>query len=145
MMPSCKSLLIASVLALSAGATTARESHKIIGPVTHVRGGDTIEVSGIPVRLNGLHAPERNEPGGPEATAWMVSHPRGQTVTCSLTDERTHDRRVGTCANREGDLAQQLIAAGLGRDCRRFSGGRYARYERLEAVRFPLPAYCTPR
>ena len=40
----------------------------IIAEVTHVRDGDTIEVGGLPIRLNGLAAPEGNEIGGTEAT-----------------------------------------------------------------------------
>ena len=36
------------------------------GQVTHVRDGDTIVVGSMPIRLNGLAAPEGNEPGGEE-------------------------------------------------------------------------------
>jgi hypothetical protein len=34
------------------------------GPVTHVRDGDTVEVAGLQIRLQGLAAPELSEPGG---------------------------------------------------------------------------------
>lgn len=133
-------------LALSlAIPTDAREGRHIVGAVTYVRDGDTIEVNGVPIRLNGLHAPELHERGGNEARAWMVDHTRGQQIACTLNGDKTHDRMVGVCNNREGDLAAQLIAAGLGRDCPRWSGGRYARLERPSAASMPLPGYCLRR
>ncbi|MBO43329.1 MAG: hypothetical protein CMM28_06350 [Rhodospirillaceae bacterium] len=39
--------------------------------VIHERDGDTIVVGKQAIRLNGIAAPERNEPGGKEATAYM--------------------------------------------------------------------------
>ncbi len=39
---------------------TADAQTVLQGTITHVRDGDTIEVAGIPVRLWGIHAPERN-------------------------------------------------------------------------------------
>ena len=139
-------LFLILVLVLSTAAPTdARDSRRIVGTVTHVRDGDTIEVDGLPIRLNGLHAPERREQGGSEARAWMVEHTRGRQVVCTLNGDKTHDRVVGTCANGEGDLSAQLIAAGLGRDCPRWSGGRYAHLERPAAASMRLPRYCIPR
>lgn len=110
----------ALVLVLTISAPVeAREGRQLIGLVTHVRDGDTIVVAGVPVRLNGLHAPEINERGGVAARDWMIEHTRGQQVICRLNGDKTHDRLVGVCENRDGDLAAQLIAAGLGRDCPR--------------------------
>ncbi len=127
------------------GAADAREGRQLTGWVTHVRDGDTIEVNGVPIRLNGLHAPELSEPGGRAARTWMIQHTSGQQVVCSLTGERTHDRWVGICENRDGDLATQLITAGLGRDCPRYSRGRYAAAEPASVKSMPLPAYCRRR
>ena len=42
------------------------------GKVTNVRDGDTIEVGNIPIRLNGVSAPEMNEPLGSQSKAFMV-------------------------------------------------------------------------
>jgi hypothetical protein len=44
------------------------ERATLAGVVSHVRDGDTIEVEGLPIRLNGLAAPEGDEPGGSAAT-----------------------------------------------------------------------------
>ena len=113
------------------------------------RDGDTAVVSGVPVRLSGLHAPELREPGGGEAKRWMEAATRGQVVTCVLDGSRTRDRWAGICTIMSQyvqiDLAAGLISAGLGRDCPRHSRGRYRHLERPEAVRFGLPAYCLLR
>jgi endonuclease YncB( thermonuclease family) len=61
--------LVALAVWAGAGLADAREGGEVAGPVTHVRDGDTIEVAGVPVRLNGLHAPELREPGGQAAKA----------------------------------------------------------------------------
>ena len=116
----------------------------------HVLDGDTIVVSGIHVRLKGVAAPEvahfgePGEPGGEAAKAFMVELIEGETVVCDLTQERTHGRRVGWCYRGGQDIAEALIAAGLARDCPRYSrravrGGRGAGVARA-AVPGLLPA-----
>ena len=115
------------------------------GTVTHVRDGDTIEVGNMPIRLNGLHAPELDRRGGKRAAAFMRDLVLHTAVTCSLTGEKSYDRFVGTCWLDGADIAGELVAAGLGRDCPRYSGGRYAALERDSAKSMPLPGYCEPR
>lgn len=112
---------------------------RIEGPAT-VRDGDTIVVGNIPIRLQGVAAPEKHEPGGSEATGAMVKLVAGKTVTCNLTGERTHDRHVGICYVDGRDIGEMIIALGLARDCPRFSRGRYAAVEVNRAL--PLPHYC---
>ena len=131
------------------------ERGPIAGPVTHVRDGDTIEVDGLPIRLQGLAAPELNEPGGEEAARamWMLLH--SQDVRCELTGERNHrnhDRCIGVCFLDGADVAAELVRAGVARDCPRFSGGRYADAERAAArdgagiaEAYRLPGYCRRR
>lgn len=118
----------------------------LTGSVSHVRDGDTIVVDGTPIRLNGLHAPEMRDPGGPEARDFMVRLAAGRMVTCALTGARTYDRHVGTCFLDGQDIAATLVAAGLGRDCPRFSEGRYRDVETPAArATMPLPGYCRAR
>ncbi|MCW5747685.1 MAG: thermonuclease family protein [Alphaproteobacteria bacterium] len=138
-------LALAALLAVAAPGAVARERIQVAGAVSHVRDGDTIEVAGVALRLEGLHAPELREPGGGAARDWMVAHTAGQPVVCELTGARSFDRRVAVCRNADGDLASQLIAAGLGRDCPRFSAGRYAAYETAAGRALALPRYCVPR
>ena len=56
--------------------------------VTHVRDGDTIEVGGTPIRLQGLAAPEGDEPGGDQATTAMEGLVLHREVRCELDRER---------------------------------------------------------
>ena len=115
--------------------------------------GDTLAVGGIRVRLEGVAAPEiahpgldiEEEPGGAAAAAFMRELVEGRIVVCDLTGDRTHERQVGTCYRDGRDVGAELIKAGLARDCRQHSRGRYAGLERPAAKNLPLPGYCDPR
>jgi micrococcal nuclease len=69
----------------------------------------------------------------------------GQTVVCDLTGERPRGRRVGYCYQDGRDLGSAITAAGLARDCPRYSEGRYAGVERPKARGLPYLSYCRPR
>ena len=56
--------IIISLSLIVAPAIVLAEPTLVAGTVTHVRDGDTIEVGNIPVRLNGVSAPELKEPLG---------------------------------------------------------------------------------
>ena len=124
----------------------------LTGPVTHVRDGDTIVVSNTPIRLDGVAAPERKDPLGPQATAFMRNLVLGNEVRCELNGKKTYDRFVGRCFLGELDVGRELIRAGLARDCPRYSGGRYGVAE-MDARRngkdvsrvYRLPGYCRLR
>ena len=119
--------------------------------MTHVRDGGTIVVDGLPIRLNGLAAPEHDEPGGSAATAAMTALVLGREVCCDLNGDRTYDRCVGGCYLDDQDISEIMVRCGLARDCPRFSGGRYRAVELQAAAgatigtSYPLPGYCTPR
>ena len=117
--------------------------HVLTGQV-RIIDGDTLEIAGSRVRLNGLASPERDEPGGPEATEFMKRLTAGEIVRCNLTGDRTHDREVGTCWIGSTDISAALIAAGFARDCPRFSSGRYAALETPDSKKLPFPSYCQP-
>jgi endonuclease YncB( thermonuclease family) len=144
--------LLLIVMMLAAGSAQAGD--RLVGRA-YVRGGDgdTITVNGVLVRLQGIAAPEiehrnlgiKEEPGGQEAAAFMRQLVDGRLLVCELTDERTRGRPVAVCYRDGRDVAAEVIAAGLARDCPRFSGGRYANLERPEAKRLPLPGYCRQR
>jgi micrococcal nuclease len=114
--------------------------------------GDTLEIGGIRGRLQGVAAPEVAhpgrpvpEPGGPEAAAFMTGLVEGRIVVCALTGERTRGREVGVCRLKGQDVGAAVIAAGLARECRRFSRGCYAKLETEAGRRLVLPGYCAPR
>jgi micrococcal nuclease len=124
----------------------------LVGAVTHVRDGDTIEVGGLAIRLQGLAAPEGDEPGGVEASKAMSSLVLGRELRCELDGERTHDRCVGVCYVDGADIAVTMVRQGLARDCHRFSDGRYAQAERRATAEgatvgraYTLPEYWRQR
>jgi endonuclease YncB( thermonuclease family) len=142
--------LVSIVAPTLARADCRRET--FTGQVTHVRDGDTIEVGGLPIRLNGLAAPEGDEPGGEAATRAMVELVDGRSLRCELNGERTHDRCVGICYLDGMDISAEMVRRGVARDCPRFSGGRYRDIETQTAASgatinasYPLPGYCLPK
>ena len=69
--------LLLGLMFLAAFPAHGRQCERgtLAGAVTHVRDGDTIEVGGVPIRLQGLAAPEGDEPGGTEATEAIINIP----------------------------------------------------------------------
>src|SRR5512139_1415708 len=112
----------------------------------HVVDGNTIQVitdSGtIRVRLLGIAAPENDQPGGKEATAFLEQYAEGEPVRCSLDGTKFQQHELGICYVAGRDIAAAAIRAGLARDCSAFSGGRYWSIERPEAQKLSLPVYC---
>lgn len=115
----------------------------IEGRVTVVRDVDTIVVAGIPVRLNGLDGPETSTRIGREARAFMNRRVRGETVSCQLNGDRTHNRWVGVCFLNGQDIGAIAVANGHALDCRRYSGGRYRELDTPAArSRIRRAGYC---
>lgn len=117
----------------------------LVGTVTNVRDGNTIQIADVAIRLNGVAAPELDGPGGRRAKDFMAALVFGNTVTCDLSAQRSYDRRLGTCYLDGTDIAATIIAAGLARDCARHSGGRYEAFNTAASKQILLPAYCAPR
>jgi endonuclease YncB( thermonuclease family) len=137
---------MAASLTLAACNAAPGQPLTIKGPVTHVRDGDTIEVAGIPVRLNGVDAAELDTRMGGAARAFMVQLTQDQTVTCHLNGERSYDRRVGMCWVDGRDLGREMIRNGFALDCARFSHGRYAKDENPAVLTDQTRApYCRAR
>lgn len=120
---------------------------EISGKLVHVRDADTIELATsrgrIAIRLNGVDAPELDERGGRAGREWMRQVFGGQQLTCRLNGDRTHDRWVGVCWDKDGyDLGASVIATGHARDCPRYSGGRYRKFETDASRLIPSKRYC---
>jgi micrococcal nuclease len=150
--PTASVSLAAALLSAQPGEAAQCPHVSIAGIVRHVRDGDTIEVGRMPIRLQGLAAPEDDEPGGDRATTAMERLVLDREVRCELNGERTYDRCVAVCYLAGADIAAIMVRRGVARDCERFSGGRYSAAERQAAAEgatirasYPLPAYCTPR
>ena len=134
------------VLAVSGVLITpgiAADPSTLAGIVTHVRDGDTIEVGEVPIRLNGVSAPELDEQLGKRSKLFMRELVLGQLVRCELNGKKSYDRFIGTCYLNSNDIGALVIKAGLALDCPRYSGGRYGDFERPGArERIKLPKYC---
>lgn len=106
------------------------------GHVDKVRDGDTIVVSGVPIRLQGVAAPEMKEKWGKQAMQRIVA---GQRLRCEMTGEKTHDRKVGgatwttvpTLVLRSSPKGQQGTAPDT-----RVGGTRFMRPRRAAPCRF---------
>ena len=138
-------LMIAAAVLLAAPASAS--GLILEGPVTHVRDGDTIEVSGVPVRLSGVTADELGTARGEAAATFMHDIVRGKIVTCALTGEVTHDRQVGRCSVDRQDLGKKLIAARLAGRCTRYDPDGFYRRSQQDAGPYVglMPTYCIPR
>ena len=91
---------------------------KIVGPVTHVRDGDTIEVRGQAIRFGSLDCAELGTAEGRSAKSAMQRLVRGQSLACHLNGRRSYDRWIGSCTLPDGrDIAGVMIAQGA---CRRY-------------------------
>ena len=136
-----KTSLIATLFTLMAFPILAGQ--ELTGKVTHVRDADTIEVRGVPIRFDGVDAPELSERGGREGKTWMQRRYGGQLVRCILTGAKTYDRWVGTCFGSNGEnISAAVIGAGLARDCPRYSGGKYRKFETAQSRSRPMKSYC---
>lgn len=133
--------LVGVLLTVTMLITTAAAAERLVGRARAVD-GDTLEVGGVRVRLEGVAAPELHEKGGPAAKAFVTQLVDGQVLVCELTGARTQRRRVGVCRRGKEDVGAAVISAGLARDCSRFSSGRYAKLETPAGRRLPLPTYC---
>lgn len=109
--------------------------------------GDTIRIGTTSIRIWGLAAPERSEPGGRQATAAMADLLARGPVSCRDTGARSHQRVVAVCTVAGLDLAAEMVASGWARDCPRYSGGVYAVIEAgsRRRVAYRLPGYCEVR
>lgn len=92
--------------------------------------GDTLDIIGVHVRLNGIDAMELGTPHGDLAKLKMQHLVSNHPVTCHLTGKKSYDRMVGTCYVRNDiDIAAEMIRLGYALDCAKYSGGRYRHLE----------------
>lgn len=140
----------AAVVLPPVAATTAETA--VVGRVTRVRDGDTLEVGRTVVRLQGVAAPERGQPLGGDATRALNSLVAGREVRCEPDGTRSYGRVVAVCRVAGLDVGAVLVRRGLARDCARYSRGRYAADEEAAAdagaeIRntYRLPSYCRER
>ena len=139
----CGVLAAMAISGLLMASSIAAEPTTLTGSVTRVRDGDTIEVGGIPIRLDGVSAPELDEPLGEQSKAFLRDLVSSKSLRCELNGQKTYDRFVGICYLNGIDISVLVVEAGLALDCPRYSGGRYSEFEMVSArEQIELPSYC---
>ncbi|HMA11962.1 MAG TPA: thermonuclease family protein [Steroidobacteraceae bacterium] len=104
-------------LFLLACLPTARPAEAVLaGRVTRVIDGDTLDVllaSGrIRVRLHGIDAPERNQPGGSESRQWLQQRVLDQQVLLEPVSQDRYERMVAVVYLGDEILNRELLRAG---------------------------------
>lgn len=135
--------------------TKAFDTVAVISGIAAARDGDDVMFGQVPVRLQGIAAPEdsRNsqEPGGAEASEHLRNMIEGRYVVCHLdgTTAGQSGRSAGVCYLGLVEINRRQVEAGFARDCPAYSAGRYADAEErarasgrdLSAI-YELPGYC---
>jgi endonuclease YncB( thermonuclease family) len=104
------------LLATFALPAAQRAEGLLAGKVTRVIDGDTIDVildSGrIRVRLQGIDAPERDQPGGREAQRWLQQRLIDQLIQLEPVSQDRYERMVAIVHADDGIVNEQLLQAG---------------------------------
>ena len=108
---------------------------------------DTIDIGNDRVRLDGISADEKGKPTYNSCKREVSSIIRKSSeVICYMSGEMTYNREVGECfVENNGvqeDLNRLIVESGCARDCRRYSGGYYKKFETKVSKQLDLPNYC---
>ena len=110
-----------------------------LGKVAAVADGDTFTMESgagkVRVRICGIDAPERGQPGYGQAAGVLSNMIEGKTFHCLQVGEGTpcdgkskansRDRAVAQCFLGKLDIAEEMARSGTVCDWPKFSGGRY--------------------
>lgn len=112
-------------------ATPAVAGTQIISDHVKAVDGDTLDLSGIRMRLDAMDAPESKQVCrrdgvdwlcGQESSAFMRKLVDGRTLTCSVVSHDRYGRVLGTCTLPDGrDVQEASVAAGMATAYRHFS------------------------
>lgn len=129
-------LLAAILVALFAGLAAspgvrAQNANDRVGGAS-VIDGDTLEIHGRRIRLDGVDAPERGRRCGDvnvyqRAAQALDSFVEGRTVLCTVSGPPDrYGREIAQCSVAGASVNEFMVAQGWARDWRRYSGGAYA-------------------
>jgi len=135
-----KNVWAASLLALAA-LPCESFAQTFTGTVARIQDGDTFDLCDVAachrIRICGIDAPERRQPGAQAATDALGAIVKNQTVRCvqvgsgTVCDGRSRptnrNRYVAQCFVANDDIADVLVKDGHACDWVRFSGGHYSR------------------
>ena len=144
-------LVFAALLSALPALSVAQEPVAKLTGIAAVEDGDGLLFGRVEVRLQGIAAPELDDPMGAESRAGLMKLAAGRDVVCHLdgTTAGRSGRPVGVCFVGEVDLGQAQVEAGLARDCPAFSRKRYLEVELRARSKghdlsrvYALPGYC---
>jgi len=131
----------AAALAGPRGTSTPAPGTTITGRAS-VIDGDTIEIQGESIRLNGIDAPESSQTcsdslgksyrcGARSAAALDELLSASSPTRCKFVERDRYGRFVGNCYRADGSSVQELhVRSGWALDWPRYSGGAYAAQQR---------------
>lgn len=94
----------------------------IAGAEVRVIDGDSLELDGETMRINGIDAPEAGQkcatrrgsewPCGREAVAAMAALVEGKEVACDKHEEDVYGRWIATCVADDFDIGEAMVLSG---------------------------------
>ena len=125
-------------VASSADSLVADESERPLVGRASIIDGDTIEIAGERIRINGIDAPESSQLceddqgqsyrcGAMSARALDQLLSESRPLRCEFVERDQYGRFVGDCFRADGlGVAAAMVRAGMAMDWPRYSGGAYA-------------------
>ena len=105
---------------------TLNPDPRTISGYPRVIDGDTVEINGIHLRLQGLDAEELSMVHGLQSKAAMLDIVGDRIIRCVPDGTRSYERIVASCYLPDGaDISRELVRRGWALDCARYSHGRY--------------------
>ena len=128
------SMLLATACGPVAAKPTQAGESDIVG-VTSVIDGDTIEIHGDRIRLDGFDTPERGSRCGrvnvyQQASLALANFVGRRIVRCESSGKDRYDRYIANCEVGGHSLAEHMVEEGWGRDWPKYSNRAYADEER---------------
>lgn len=121
-------LLLLAGLCITALAGAAQGDGLLPGKVLRVIDGDTLDVllsSGrIRVRLHGIDAPERDQPGGDESRRWLQQRVQDREVQLEPVSQDRYERMVAVVHLGDIDVNRELVRSGNAWAYRQYLRGR---------------------
>jgi endonuclease YncB( thermonuclease family) len=120
-------VLLGVCIGLAIFAPARAQENLILCASPGITDGDTFRCDGnLKVRLWGIQAPERSDPGGPASTRALADITHGRTLVCRRRG-KSYDRVVAQCWIGDTDVAGEMVRRGQAVDWPEFSRGHYAR------------------
>ncbi len=121
--------LLMAALELPAAAEESGPAE--IAGTASVIDGDTIDIHGERIRLDGYDTPESGAMCGQvnvyqKAALALSDFIGSRTVTCDISGKDRYGRKIGQCRAGTDRLAEHMVERGWGRDWPRYSKGAYA-------------------